>query len=356
MTINRYCNRIINPATTIIAALKKMDSIGAKSLLIVDDNEHFAGILSIGDIQRAIIQNIDLESEIRIILRKNPRVALPSQSITEIKELMLRYRMEFIPVINDENNIIDIHFWEDVFIENEQIPCSQFSLPVIIMAGGLGERLKPLTNVFPKPLMPHGKHTIVEEIMQRFSRHGCDNFYLSVNFKSDLVQYYLNQQNLPFHLNYIKEDKPLGSGGSLSLVKGKIKSSFFVSNCDILIDQDYSEILNYHIENDNVITIVAALKHYPIPYGVLETGNNGDLRSLHEKPEITFKVNSGMYIFENKVLNEIPDNTFLPITEIINRVRDKGWKIGVFPVSERSWIDIGTWDEYKDLLYQSGIV
>jgi len=350
MDNKRLIERTIDPDSSILSALKKMDGLGVKSLIVIDNDNLFTGILSIGDIQRAIINNKSLDSEVRTILRKNPRVAGKAQSLTEVKDLMLRYRMEFIPVIGDSGNILNVFFWEDVFLENEQIPCSQFSLPVVIMAGGIGERLRPLTNVFPKPLMPHGKHTIIEEIMMRFSRHGCENFFITVNFKSDLVQYYLSQQNLGYNLNFIKENKPLGSGGSLSLVKGEIKSTFFISNCDILIDQDYSEILNYHIENKNIITIVAALKHYPIPYGVLETGENGDLTGLQEKPEITFKVNSGMYIFEDKVLNEIPDDTFLPITEIINKVQGKGLKVGVFPVSEKSWKDIGTWDEYKNHL------
>ncbi len=352
MDDKRILNRSIRTGTTILNALKQMDEMEVKSLLVLDDNSKLDGIISIGDIQRAIINNRSLEGSVKDILRPDPRVGEIGISLSEVKKIMMRYRMELYPVINESNEIISCFFWEDVFLENEKIPCSQFSLPVVIMAGGMGERLRPLTNVFPKPLMPHGKHTIIEEIMMRFSRHGCKNFYLSVNFKSDLVQYYLEQQNLDYNLHFIRENKPLGSGGSLSLVKGKIKSTFFVSNCDILIDQDYSEILNYHTENKNVITIVAALRHYPIPYGVLETGENGDLKGLQEKPEITFKVNSGMYIFENKVLNELPDDAFLPITEIINNVQHKGWKVGVFPVSQKSWIDIGTWDEYKNHLHQ----
>lgn len=341
-----FRNRDIQVNSSLLEALKLMDKLD-KKLLIVIENEKFMGLVSIGDIQRAIINNIKLDSEVRSILRKNPKIAGKNQSLDEIKNQMLRYRMEFIPVISDTGDILKIYFWEDVFLENEQIPCSQFSLPVVIMAGGIGERLRPLTSVFPKPLMPYGQKTIIEEIMNRFVRHGCSDFFVSVYFKSDLIKYYLKQQNLGYNLNFIKENKPLGTGGSLSLLKGRINTSFFVTNCDIIIDQDYNEILSYHIENKNEITIVAALKHYPIPYGVLETGENGNLQSLQEKPEITFKINSGMYILESKVLNEIPENTFALITDIINKIRDKGWKVGVFPVSEKSWTDIGTWDEYK---------
>ena len=166
-----------------------------------------------------------------------------------------------------------------------------------------------------------------------------------------LVIFYLESPKTRYNYSLIKESKLFGTRGNLALLKIIINSSFFASNCDILIDQNHSEILNYFIENKNLITIVAALKHYPIPYGVLETGENGDLRGLQEKPEIPFKVNSGMYIFESEVLNELPDDAFLPITEIINNVQHKGWKIGVFPVSQKSWINIGTLDEYNNHLH-----
>jgi dTDP-glucose pyrophosphorylase len=347
MDNKRLIERSIDPASSILSALKKMDNLGVKSLIVIGGNNKFLGILSIGDIQRSIIQNISLEGPIISILRKNPKFARPNQQVDEIKDQMLRFRMEFMPVVSVNGEVTNIYFWEELFIEDQQIPYTQFSNPVVIMAGGLGTRLRPLTNVFPKPLMPYGQRTIIEEIMGRFARHGCSDFYVSVNFKSDLIKYYLEQQDLGYNLNYIRENKPLGTGGSLSLLKGRINTSFFVTNCDIIIDQDYNEILRYHIENKNEITIISALKHYPIPYGVLETGENGDLLHFQEKPEITFKINSGMYILESKVLNEIPENTFFPITEVINTIRNKGWKVGVFPVSEKSWKDIGSWDEYK---------
>jgi NDP-sugar pyrophosphorylase family protein len=138
----------------------------------------------------------------------------------------------------------------------------------------------------------------------------------------------------------------MGTIGSLSLLKGKINKSFFVSNCDILIDQDYTEILNFHSEQKNEITIIAALKHFPIAYGTIETGENGQLINLTEKPELTFKINSGMYLLEPDLINEIPENEFFHITDLISKLlRDKR-KVGVFPVSENSWTDIGDWDMY----------
>jgi len=338
-------NRTVENVSTLLEALKKMDALD-KKLLIVLDNNKFYGLVSAGDIQRAIIQNKPLDTQVNDVLRKNIRIATPEDSFEGIKKMMFDYRMELCPVVNSEKKIVDIYFWEDVFKEEQPQPKNQFNLPVIIMAGGFGTRLKPLTNVLPKPLIPIGEKTIIEQIFERFNRHGCNNFYLSVNYKAELIEFYLKNQNLPYQIEYIKEDNPSGTAGSLSLLKDKINETFFVSNCDIIIEQDYSEILEYHRDNKNEITIVAALKHFQIPYGTIETSENGKLERLTEKPELTFKINSGMYILEPHLLNEIPGNQFFHITHLIEKVHSRGGNVGVFPVSEKSWKDIGEWDEY----------
>ena len=220
----------------------------------------------------------------------------------------------------------------------------------VIMAGGFGTRLKPLTNVLPKPLIPIGEKTIIEDIFERFYNHGCSQFYISVNYKADLIEYYLKKQNLAaYQLNFFSEQNPMGTAGSLSLLKGKIDQTFFVSNCDIIIDQDYSEILDYHRSNNNEITIVAALKHFPIAYGTIETGDNGKLLNLLEKPELTYKINSGMYILEPHLIEQIPTDSFFHITQLIEIVQKRKGKVGVFPVSEKSWTDVGSWSEYLKL-------
>ncbi|MCD4669830.1 MAG: NTP transferase domain-containing protein [Actinomycetia bacterium] len=322
-----------------------MDAQKRKLLIVVSHNK-YNGLLSIGDIQRAIIRNQAFTDKVSSIMRNDYIVAKPDQNIDDVKKLMLKLRTEFMPVVDEHNNLVNVYLWEDIFGDSKKEPLFRFKLPVVIMAGGLGSRLKPLTNVLPKPLIPINDKTFLEEIFERFSNHGCDTFYLSVNYKAELIEYYLTQQSLPYTINYIKEDKPMGTGGSLSLLKGKINKTFFVSNCDILIDQDYSEVLQYHRENKNEITVIAALKHFPITYGTIETGDNGKLIQLIEKPELTFKINSGMYILEPHILHEIPTNVSFHITQLIENVNTRGGKVGVFPVSEQSWKDIGEWDAY----------
>jgi len=349
-TNQKISQRIISKNKTLICALKVMDSTGFRSLLVLNDNDLFAGILSIGDIQRAIIKNIPLDSLVSDVLRQNPRIAREDTSIEQIKEEMLQYRMEFVPVIDNANHVKNVYFWDELFLDKKLPPQNLFNLPVVIMAGGSGTRLKPLTNVLPKPLIPIGEKTIIEEIFERFGNHGCNEFFVSVNHKAELIEFYLRNQQLPYRLNFFKEEKPMGTAGSLSLLKDKIIQTFFVSNCDIIIEQDYSEILDFHRQNKNEMTIIAALKNYPIPYGVIETGNNGSLLNIQEKPEFTFKINSGMYILEPHLLNEIPRNKFYYITQLINKVKNRKGKIGVFPVSEGSWKDIGSWEEYKNYI------
>jgi dTDP-glucose pyrophosphorylase len=336
---------IIQKESSILNALKKMDTIRKKLLMVFNGNE-FIGLLSIGDIQRAIINNINLNSSIENILRREIILAKEDDSIDTIREKMIPIRAEYMPVINNNNKITKVFFWEDLFDERKPKPLKTFRLPVIIMAGGFGTRLKPLTNVLPKPLIPINEKTIIEHIFDRFYEHGCNEFYISVNYKAELIEYYLTEQHLPYKLTYFKEEKPMGTAGSLSLLKGMINETFFVSNCDIIIEQDYSEILDYHAKANNEITVVAALKTYNIPYGTIKSGVNGKLTELVEKPELTFKINSGMYLLEPNLIDEIPENEFFHITHLIEKVKKRGGRVGVFPVSEKSWRDIGEWEEY----------
>ena len=344
--MNKYRNRSIIGNASLLSALKKMDKIDKKLLIVLDKNDKFLGLLSIGDIQRAIIKNVSLGDEIHKNLRKNIRIAKPEDSPEQIEAMILEFRMELCPVITSDKEIINVYFWEDLFQKSKPTPSASFDIPVVIMAGGYGSRLRPLTHVLPKPLIPLGEKTMLEHIFQNFAIYGCQSFYISVNYKAPLIKYYINQLGLPYEVSFFEENKPLGTAGSLGLLKGKIQGTFFVSNCDILIDQDYSEVLDYHRSHNNEITIIAALKNYYVPYGTIETGEDGVLLDMKEKPEITFKINSGMYILESHLLEEIPDDQFFHITELIQKVKARGGKVGVFPVSESAWKDIGDWKLY----------
>jgi NDP-sugar pyrophosphorylase family protein len=264
-------------------------------------------------------------------------------------------RIELMPIVSSTGELVDVIFWEDLFNEAHLSKSERIlNLPVVIMAGGQGARLKPLTNILPKPLIPINDKTIVEEIMDRFLDCGCNRFYISVNHKAEMVHFYLDSlKNKNYCIKYFQENKPLGTAGSLYLVKDQINSTFFVSNCDIIIEQDYVDILDYHLENKNEITVVAALKNYSIPYGTLTTHEDGLLKSIQEKPEYIFKINTGFYILEPQLLDEVPVNQFYHITSLIEKLQHQKRRIGVFPVSEKSWTDIGNWKEYINHIHLS---
>lgn len=330
---------------SILSALKQMNKIHRKLLIVMKDGR-FHSLVSIGDIQRAIIADVDLHEPVEKILRSKVNVASVGDDKQQVIRFMMEQRSEFMPIVDENGMIAEIIFWDDVVGKKQKIR-SEFTLPVVIMAGGQGSRLRPLTNVLPKPLIPIGDQTMMEDIMDRFVECGCKDFYVSVNYKADFIRHYFdNFSKHKYNIEYFQEDKPLGTAGSLHLLKDRVNRTFFVSNCDIIIDEDYSEILKFHRENHDEITVVAALKNYSIPYGTLETGDGGQLLSLQEKPELTYKINTGMYILEPHLIEEIPSDRLYHITFLIEKLIQENRRVGVFPVSEGSWTDIGNWDEY----------
>lgn len=340
-------NICIDFQSSIISSLKQMDAVRHKLLIVLKDNIYY-NLLSIGDVQRAIIKGIDLNKPVNFILRSDTKVASIHDDIQQVKDEMKQRKNEFMPIIDDSNNLIDVIFWEDLFKEKNIKNPANLDLPVVIMAGGKGERLKPLTNILPKPLIPIGEQTMMEDIMDRFIECGCDEFFVSVNYKADTIRRYFNDLSFgkKYNITFFQEEKPLGTGGSLFLLRDKITKPLFVSNCDIIIDEDYSEIYKYHQTNKNEITVVAALRNISLPYGTLETGDEGLLQSIQEKPNFVFKINTGMYIIEPHLLNEIPANTFYHITFLIEKLLKQGRRVGVFPINDGSWTDIGNWNEY----------
>lgn len=336
----------IDLSLSIQSALKQMDKIGARLLLVMADDK-FISLLSIGDIQRAIIANHSLDEPISNILRSKVNVASLQDDMAKIKAQMLQNRTEFMPIVDSDNNLVDIIFWKDIFQEKERNE-EKLDLPVIIMAGGKGTRMRPITHVIPKPLIPIDEKTISEHIIENFKKVGCRKFYLSVNYKAKMIRDYFAEINKDYQIDFFEENKPLGTAGSLHLLNGKISSTFFISNCDILIEEDYNEIYKYHKEYNNELTIVGSFRHYPVPYGTMETCEEGRLVALKEKPELSFLINSGMYIFEPHLIEEIPKDDFFHITDLIKKIMLRKGRVGVFPVSEKSWIDIGEWDKYLE--------
>lgn len=350
MDKERIKNITIDKSQSIIQTMRTMDERKVKSLMVFD-RDRFLGMITIGDLQRAIIAKIPYETSVGNIINNGlKKYAKATDSKDDIRRWMLQVRAEFMPILDNDGNITDVIFWSDLINESQIDNRDKIELPVVIMAGGKGTRLKPLTNVIPKPLVPVGDKTILEEIMTQFEGIGCKKFYMSVNYKAGMMKYYLSQIEHHYNIEFFEEPKPLGTIGSVSLLKGQINTPFFVSNCDIIIDQDYRDVLDYHNNNQNDLTIVTAVKSFKIPYGVIETSEDGLMTGIQEKPDITYMINTGVYVLNPECINEIPYGEFFHITHLMEQIKKRGGRVGCFPVSEHAWRDMGDWDEYLKMI------
>jgi dTDP-glucose pyrophosphorylase len=338
-------------------ALKKLNASGTKILLVVDEEDKLLGTVSDGDVRRFILSGSSITDPIEGVYNRKP-LYIKQQDFTEdrAQKTLIENRVELLPLVNTEGKVVDFVMWDQLFSKGQEKVLSKpkIDIPVVIMAGGEGTRLDPFTRILPKPLIPVGEKTIIEIIMDKFGLYGVDSFCISINHKSQIIKAYFEEIKTKYSVKYIEEEIPLGTAGSLKFLHEKIKDSLLVSNCDIIVDCDYSELIAFHNDNSNDVSIVGSMKHFTVPYGVCEIENGGVLRKITEKPEYDFLVNTGMYILRKGTLDLIPPDRQFHITDLIEKVKDQGGKVGVYPISEKSWIDVGQWDEYRKSLAALG--
>ena len=334
---------IINENNSMIEAMQRLDETSKKVLFIENDGKIAAAITD-GDIRRWILKKGNLDAKVKDIANYNPLYLKENQK-HEAKEFMKIHFIDAVPIVDENMQITSVVLLNEEDINKKK----ELEAPVVIMAGGLGTRLYPYTKILPKPLIPIGEIPIVEHIINRFHHYGSDQFYLVVNHKKNMIKAYFNEIEKNYNVDYVDEDKPLGTGGGLGLLKGKIDSTFILSNCDILIEEDYQKIYNYHKKEKNLITMVCSLKNIRIPYGVIEISETGEIESMKEKPELSFFTNTGMYIVEPNIIEELEDEKVIGFPDIIEQYKSKGEKIGIYPISENSWMDMGQIDEMEEM-------
>ena len=342
---------IIRPKESIKDALEIMAKLGEKCLVVLDEDEKLLGTLSGGDLRKSILSGSTLKSSIKKSYSNTPTFLFSDkQKDEDIKTIFLENRFDIIPVIDRKHKLVDILEWSD-FLDHK--PTYDFDLkdtPVVIMAGGRGSRLEPFTSVLPKPLIPVHEKPIIEHIIEKFTDVGSQDFYLTINYKGKIMKAYFDELSPEYNVSFIEEIEPLGTAGSLRFLNGKFTAPFFVTNCDIIINIDYSNLMKYHIEEKNDITLVASTKEYIIPYGTCELSDKGDLSHINEKPKYDFLINTGLYILNPELLDLIPENKFYHITHLIEESKNLGNKVGVYPIDDDLWIDIGQWAEYKQAI------
>lgn len=336
----------VNQKETIRNAFKQKDLNKHDCILVTDEEDKVLGIVTDGDLRRAIWSFVPLDIEIEAITNKNFVYVSEDFNINEIKNIFLEKKLLQIPILKD-GKLIDILYRSDFKEYDLKHFHTNLKCPVVIMAGGRGTRLDPFTHILPKALIPIKGKPILEIILEKYHEQGMKDFYISVNHKEKMIRAYFEEMNSLFNITYIKEDKPLGTVGGLRFLDNQIKTTFFVSNCDIIIEDDYEKIYNFHKDGGFVLTIVGAMQNHVVSYGVCNIENGGELKEFVEKPQYDFLVNTGMYIFEPEVIKLIPYNERLDFTDLVKTIKKAGKKIGVYPVSENTWIDIGQWSEYK---------
>lgn len=340
---------LISEEITILEALERLDKTAKKILFVVRDKVLVAAITD-GDIRRWILAKGSLEARVKEVANYRPKY-LKWEERFQATAMLQKELIIAIPIVNDNMEIITIIFdkEENVFLSKELE-----NVPVVIMAGGKGTRLYPYTKILPKPLIPVNDAPIIEHIINSFRTYGSKDFHLVVNHKKNMIKAYFAEAETDYSVDFSDEDIPLGTGGGLSLLKGKIDSTFILTNCDILIQDNLADIYKMHKERGNLITMVCSAKNFTIPYGIVEINDNGEIQSMKEKPSLSFLTNTGYYIVEPRVIEELEDNVAIGFPDIIEKYRLQGEKVGIYPISENSWLDMGQMDELHKMEHRLG--
>lgn len=341
-------NLIIPESLSVQEALEILDESYTKTLFLIGKDGSLQGSLTDGDIRRWILKTGSIKGKAADACNRSPFLLHhPASRSVAVQEMHERH-LQAVPVVNDKGGIESILLREE--LTGKPLVQELLGVPVVIMAGGRGTRLDPFTRILPKPLIPVGNQPVIELIMQAFARYGADTFYISLNHKASLIKAYFEDQQYPYKTEFIEEDKPLGTAGALRMLEGKISGDLFVSNCDSIIRSDYNEILRFHRQGGFDLTVIVAIHKQSIPYGVCDVAPDGSLLSITEKPEYSMLINTGMYVLRSELLKMIPEGEHFHITDLISRLKEKGNRTGVFPVPERSYHDLGQWEEYRNSL------
>lgn len=356
-TVGAVLSRILVSASlTIKEAIKKMnENSPVIALLVVDEKGRLQGTVTDGDIRTGLVRNISLQNKVGSIMNVRPKYLWEAEK-KRAREFMKKHRITFVPIVRKDREVVDVVLWQDLDTDDRCIFHPLKDNIVFILAGGKGTRLDPFTKILPKPLIPLGDKPVLEIIIDKFKRHGFNNFILSLNYKGEMIKAYFNDNLAGTTLDYIEEKHFLGTAGSLHMLRDKVTKSFIVSNCDVIIEADFTHALEYHNANGHDATVVGVVRHVKIPYGILKI-ENGDLMSIMEKPEYDFIVNAGVYVIEPEIVSIIGENEKIDMPDLLLRAKDAGFKIGVYPISN-NWMDIGQWDEYRqavDYFNRSGI-
>lgn len=335
-----YKELMIDANIDIRSAMEVLDRLGSQFLIVIDNNSKLFGSLTDGDIRRGLLNGVTLDQPVEKIAHQNPITAFDGLSKREIKSLGLQHAVKQVIVVNSAHEVVGVEF------VNQSIEGEKPNV-VVLMAGGLGTRLHPLTEHKPKPLLHVGQKPILETIIESFEKYGFKKIYLSVNYKADMIKdYFKDGKHLGVEIEYLQENQRLGTAGALSLLdKKKVKDPFFVMNGDLLTNVDFQKMLDFHLEQKALATVGVREYDFQVPYGVVKT-HNGYVTSIEEKPVHNFFVSAGIYLLEPELLDYVPVGEFYDMPTLLSVLINKEKPVSSFPVHEY-WLDIGQYSDYQ---------
>jgi len=335
-----YKDIFLNPNSTIKEALKIIDSGAMRIALVVDKNHKLIGTLTDGDIRRGFLNNLTLEDSIDSIIFKNPTICNIKDTKDDILKKALARKLYQIPILDDDGCVVGIEEIDELFKPNIK------SNRVVLMVGGLGTRLRPLTENTPKPMLKVGNKPILETIITNFKKYGFINIILSVSYKAEVIENYFGDgSSFGVNIEYIYEKQRMGTAGALSLMREKLNEPFFVMNGDLLTNINFEEMMDYHLAKSAIATMGVREYDFQVPYGVVNLEEE-NIISIEEKPIHNFFVSAGVYVLNNKVLDFVPNNKFYDMPTLFEKLIKNNLKTISFPIHEY-WLDIGRIEEFE---------
>jgi dTDP-glucose pyrophosphorylase len=323
----------IDPEATVRDAIQRIDSGGMQIALVVDESHHLLGTISDGDVRRGILRGVSLEAKAGAIMNASPTVARPDEDREALIATMRSRQLHRIPVLDSDGRVIGLETFDELVL-----PAARDNL-VVLMAGGLGARLRPLTEDMPKPMLMIGKRPILETILLNFMEYGFRRFYISVNYKAEMVtEYFGDGSRWNADIRYIREPQRMGTAGALGLLPERPAQPMIVMNGDLLTKVNFGSLLDFH--NDHAAAGTMCVREYDlqVPYGVVKL-NEHRLLSVEEKPVHRFFVNAGIYVLSPQAVERIPSGYYdMPV--LFEKLVEDGMETAVFPIREY-WLDIG---------------
>lgn len=331
---------VIVKSTPISVAIRALDSSSIKFLLVVDEDKNLAGTVTDGDVRRGILKGVALNSSIENIMNPNPVVATVGENPGKYSRALKKKNVFLLPVVDQNKKLVDLLHHDNLSNGN-----NSRDNPVLILAGGLGTRLGELTKDKPKSLMPIGNTPLIELTIQNLMRYGFHKFYVSLNYKADMIRESLGDgSRWKCDIQYLQEEERLGTAGPISMLQNKIDLPFLVMNGDIVTKIDFDSLFHFHATHKEMATMCVKEYDMQVPFGVVQLEEN-KVTQIHEKPVHKFFVSAGIYVFDPKVIKFVPEKTYFDMPNLFDHLLKNKFGVNAFPIMEY-WIDIG---RYNDL-------